>query len=152
MNITSGIDVATPPEVVRAKFLDLESLPRYRQAFFGSINPLAPTKSLEPGHKVRVAFSAVGQNKDAEILANTPSQFQWCGSIALIFTGNHSFKFEPSTSIPSGTNFTQEEVFSGALAFLMGENLVARQFRFAARTVKGWEGFNRDMKAWCETE
>jgi len=44
----------------------------------------------------------------------------------------------------------QEEVFSGALGFLMGENVVARQVGLADKTRKSWEGFNADLKGACE--
>ena len=44
----------------------------------------------------------------------------------------------------------QEEVFSGALGFLMGENVVARQIGFAEKTMRGWDGFNADLKGACE--
>lgn len=44
----------------------------------------------------------------------------------------------------------QEEFFSGALGFLMGENFVARQIGFAEKTMRGWNGFNADFKQACE--
>ncbi|KAF1842608.1 uncharacterized protein K460DRAFT_359187 [Cucurbitaria berberidis CBS 394.84] len=150
MAIAATIDIAAPPEVVRAKFLDFESLPKYHKDFFGSITPLAPSKSLAPGNKVHVVFAGAGQKMDAIILENKPEHFQWRGSIPVLFTGDHGFRFEPSTSIPGGTKFTQEEYFSGALGFMMGQNVIARQLGFAAKTVKGWEGFNQEFKAWCE--
>jgi hypothetical protein len=46
----------------------------------------------------------------------------------------------------------QEEVFSGALGWLMGGNVVARQMGFVEKTVKGWEEFNGDLKGWCESQ
>jgi hypothetical protein len=76
----------------------------------------------------------------------------WTGSIPLLFSGAHSFKFEPSTTIQSGTKFTQEEVFSGALGFLMGDGLVARKTGMREKTMKGWDGFNEDFKRWCESQ
>ncbi|KAF1948059.1 hypothetical protein EJ02DRAFT_364699 [Clathrospora elynae] len=150
MVVTASIDIAVPPAVVRAKFLDFDSLPKYHTEFFRSITPLGPNKVPSPGTKARVEFSAAGQKMDANILENNPDEFKWGGSIPLLFSGNHSFRFEPSTSIPSGTKFTQEEVFGGALGFLMGENVVARQLGFVEKTVKGWNGYNRDLKKWCE--
>jgi hypothetical protein len=164
MTVTASIDIASPPETVRAKFLDFASLSKYHKGFFTSLSPLGP---VESGNKIRVVFSS-GQKMDAPIevrahqtLAehhlmhlqhNTPTSFAWTGSIPLLFTGTHTFAFEPSSTIPGGTKFTQEEVFSGALAFLMGENVVARQFGFPEKTRRGWEGYNNDLKVWCEAQ
>lgn len=81
---------------------------------------------------------------------NTPQTFTWAGSIPLIFGGEHSFRFAPSHTTPGGTTFTQEESFSGALGFLMGEGFIAKKLGFGAKTILGWEGYNRDFKGWCE--
>ena len=64
MTITAAIDIAQPPSVVRAKFLDFASLPQYHKGFFGSITPLG---ALEPGNKIRVHFAQAGQTMDATI-------------------------------------------------------------------------------------
>ncbi|KAL1800628.1 hypothetical protein ACET3X_000970 [Alternaria dauci] len=148
MTVTASIDIASSPENVRAKFLDFASLSKYHNGFFASLSPLG---AAESGNKIRVVFSS-GQKMDAPIEHNTPKSFAWTGSIPLLFTGTHSFAFEPSSTIPGGTKFTQQEVFSGALAFLMGENVVARQFGFPEKTKRGWEGYNEDLKAWCEAQ
>ncbi|KAI4634843.1 hypothetical protein J4E83_002165 [Alternaria metachromatica] len=148
MTVTASIEIASSPEDVRAKFLDFASLPKYHRGFFASLTPLGP---VEPGNKIRVVFSS-GQKMDAPIEHNTPTSFAWTGSIPLLFTGTHSFNFEPSSTIPGGTKFAQEEAFSGALSFLMGDNAVARKFGFPEKTKKGWEGYNNDLKAWCESK
>jgi hypothetical protein len=83
---------------------------------------------------------------------NTDKVFAWTGSIPLLFTGTHSFYFEPSTSIHGGTKFIQEEVFSGALGFLMGGNVVAKQIGLSEKTRKGWEEYNKNLKGWCESQ
>jgi hypothetical protein len=81
---------------------------------------------------------------------NDPTVFTWRGSIPLLFGGDHSFSFEASKTNPGGTTFTQEEQFFGALGFLMGEGFVANKAGFREKTLKGWEGFNMDLKKWCE--
>jgi hypothetical protein len=63
---------------------------------------------------------------DGSILANEPQLFKWRGSLPYVFTGDHGFHFAPSTITPGGTTFTQEEAFSAALGFLMGDNVVGR--------------------------
>ncbi|RAR05249.1 sec63-like protein [Stemphylium lycopersici] len=140
--VTSSIDIAAPPAVVRAKFLDFASLPQYHTAFFTSVTPLG---ALEPGQKIRVVFAA-GQSMNAVIESNSPTVFTWTGRLPLVFTGTHSFTFAPSPTLPNGTLFTQHEDFSGALAFLMGGGVVGRWVGFAEKTRKGWEGFNEDLK------
>lgn len=64
MTVTSTTDIAAPPSLVRAKFLDFASLPNYHSTFFGSITPLG---ALEPGNKIRVHFIQAGQKIDATI-------------------------------------------------------------------------------------
>lgn len=49
-----------------------------------------------------------------------------------------------------GTTFTQEENFTGVLAFTMGDGFVARSIGFKEKTKRGWEGYNQDLKVWCE--
>ena len=43
-----------------------------------------------------------------------------------------------------------EETFTGILAFLMGEGFVARSMGLRESTKRGFEGYNKDLKAWCE--
>jgi hypothetical protein len=78
--------------------------------------------------------------------------FSWTGSLPYIFTGTHQFRFEPSTQIPGGTLFVQEEVFSGLLGGLMGEGVVGRWAGFREKTKGTWEGFNGDLRGVCEGE
>lgn len=81
---------------------------------------------------------------------NDPAHFHGCGSIPYVFTGSHSFRFDQSTTITGGTKFTQEEHFSGALSFLIGDNVVGRRMGLAAKTLSGWERYNQDLKKSCE--
>ena len=84
---------------------------------------------------------------------NSPSCFRWIGELPLgLFSGEHSFHFEPSSETPGGTTFVHQEEFTGLLSFLMGGGLVARSVGAAEKTKKGFEGFNVDLKAWCESE
>jgi hypothetical protein len=62
----------------------------------------------------------------------------------------HIFRFEPSTKTQGGTTFVHEESFTGILAFLMGEGFVARSVGLRESTKRGFEGYNKDLKAWCE--
>ena len=49
-----------------------------------------------------------------------------------------------------GTKFTQKEEFRGILAFIMGDNFVARWIGIREKTRKGWNRYNDDLKVWCE--
>ena len=42
------------------------------------------------------------------------------------------------------------ERFTGILAFLMGDSVVARSMGLMESTKRGFEGYNKDLKAWCE--
>ncbi|KAJ4984375.1 activator of hsp90 ATPase 1 family protein [Stagonosporopsis vannaccii] len=151
MSLKASIEIAAPPEVVRAKFLDFAAIPSYTKAF-ESITAPKPGAELSKGEKVVVklanspAFTGV-------IETNTPAHFSWTGSIPLIFTGTHSFHFVPSTTTPGGTSFTQEEVFSGVLGWLlMGDGAVGRSAGMREKTKGTWDKFNADLKAWCEEQ
>ena len=60
------------------------------------------------------------------------------------------FHFQPSKTTPGGTTFTHEEEFSGPLAFMIGEGPLANLIGMRKKTQSGFEGFNRDLKKWCE--
>jgi len=64
-----------------------------------------------------------------------------------LFTGEHQFRFEPSKKTPGGTTFVQAERFSGILLFLIADGT-----KFSKTTKAGFEGFNADLKARCESE
>jgi len=61
------------------------------------------------------------------------------------------FHFQPSKATPGGTTFTHEEEFSGPLAFMMGEGWMANAIGMRKKTREGFEGFNGDLKRWCES-
>lgn len=74
----------------------------------------------------------------------------WGGGWTGIFKGDHAFRFEPSSKNPGGTTFVQEEKFWGLLSFFMGDGWLARLVGLKERTKTGFEGYNQDLKAWCE--
>lgn len=152
------------------QFLDFPSIPSYTKAFESITSP-KPGTALEKGDKVVVklanspAFTGVIEvntpppssspsNRSRESnphQTNTPTHFSWTGSLPFVFTGTHSFHFVPSTTTPGGTSFTQEEVFSGVLGWLlMGEGVVGRAAGMKEKTKGTWDGFNADLKRECE--
>ncbi|KAJ4331761.1 hypothetical protein N0V95_009812, partial [Ascochyta clinopodiicola] len=77
-------------------------------------------------------------------------KFSWTGSIPYVFTGTHSFSFVPSTT---GTTFSQEEHFSGALGWLlMGDGPLGKGVGIKEKTRKAWVGYDADLKKVCEGE
>jgi hypothetical protein len=66
-----------------------------------------------------------------------------------LFNGEHSFVFAEKEG---ETEFRQEEVFSGILGWIAGEGWLARRLGVREKTRMGFEGFNRDLKDWCEIE
>ncbi|OKL60323.1 hypothetical protein UA08_04455 [Talaromyces atroroseus] len=147
--VSVSIDIAAAPATVREKFLDFCQLPVYhRDGFFKSIGPETPNTPLEPGVKMRNVLELMTVH--ATLVENSSTCFQWGGGLPGIFVGYHSFCFEPSTLVQGGTKFTQKEEFKGFLAFIMGDNFVARWIGTMEKTRKGWNKYNEDLKAWCE--
>ncbi|RDW57025.1 hypothetical protein BP6252_13897 [Coleophoma cylindrospora] len=144
--LTTKIEIAAPV----AAFLQFEKLPEYHpNGFFKSIRTATPNAPIEPGTKMQVVIE-VG-NLEPIILENSPSTFSWGGRGLLgTFNGNHSFHFTESETTKGGTTFIQEEQFSGLLAVTMGEGAIVKMIGLKEKTKKGFEGFNRDLKAWVE--
>lgn len=83
------------------------------------------------------------------VMENSPGEFRWRGrmwGIPGLFSGEHSFRFEPSRTTPGATTFVQAEEFSGILSFLIADGT-----KFAKTTKAGFEGFNADLKARVES-
>jgi hypothetical protein len=84
-------------------------------------------------------------------LENSPSAFRWLGEgLGGTFNGEHIFRFEESKLTPGGTTFVQEEKFSGAMTWMIGEGAVAGMVGFRKTTVEGFESLNGDLKRACE--
>lgn len=79
---------------------------------------------------------------------NSSSQFRWRGSLPLIFTGDHFYRFLPSDITPGGTTFLQEEEFTGLLSPVMKVKEGKRDF--AAKNLEGFEKLNGDLKRRAE--
>lgn len=77
---------------------------------------------------------------------NSTEEFRWVGSIPLLFTGEHYFRFEPSKKIPGGTTLIQGENFSGLLSFLAGPT-----YSMGKKTLQMFESFNEDLKKRVES-
>ena len=65
----------------------------------------------------------------------------WLGSLPFIFSGEHSFKFQPSANAPGHTTLVQQEVFTGVLSFLEGSS-----WSEGKKTKARFEQFNQELK------
>ena len=88
----------------------------------------------------------MGAGFSPKVTANTPDEFKWLGSLPGVFSGEHAFKFLPSQTSEGHTLLVQEEAFSGALSFLVGET-----WKWGKSTKEGFENFNRDIKTRAES-
>ncbi|KAF2169448.1 hypothetical protein M409DRAFT_52687 [Zasmidium cellare ATCC 36951] len=147
--ISTQIEIAAPPERVREILLDFPRLNEWHQSgHFKSIE-IAARKTegvLSVGDKLKVVMEEM--TFTPVILKNDPSELKWRGSLPLIFTGDHSYRFLPSETIPGGTLFIQEENFTGLLSPVMKVKEGKRDF--AWKNLRGFEGLNADLKAEAE--
>ncbi|KAL2844592.1 hypothetical protein BJY01DRAFT_248101 [Aspergillus pseudoustus] len=147
--LTTSIEINAPPAVVREKFLDFPSIPKYTTGFVHSITPTPakPPASLIPGDKLACVMG--NMNFSPIVVENEPSIFSWRGSLPGVFTGEHVFRFE---ELDGGkrTRLVHEEKFNGLLAGLMGEGWMSSLSSLKGNTLKGFEGYNQDFKRWVE--
>ncbi|KAL3461549.1 hypothetical protein BJX64DRAFT_289162 [Aspergillus heterothallicus] len=147
--LTSSIEINASPAVVREKFLDFPSIPKYTTGFVHSITP-TPAKAphtLVPGDKLSCVMGNMTFNPI--VVDNDPAIFSWRGSLPGVFTGEHIFRFE---GIEGGarTRLVHEEKFNGLLAGLMGDGWMSSLSSLKGNTLKGFEGYNEDLKRWVE--
>lgn len=146
MTVSTQIEIGSAPAEVRKVFLDFEQYSAWTKAFV--IKPLADDPKIAPGEKLKL--EAGGMTFKPTILENSELEFRWRGvlwSIPGVFTGEHVFRFEPSTTTPGGTTLVQEEKFTGVLSVLMYEGS-----NFEKTTRKNFVTFNENLKARCEKE
>jgi len=148
-SIATEIEIAASPEMVRAKFLDFPSIATYSpDGFIKSIAPIVPGKTIEPGDILDVQLKGTAFKPVS--VENTPQTFSWKGSLLGLFVGTHYFRFQPSQKTPGHTTLLHGEQFGGPLGFMIGENAFAKMIGVREESTKGFEGFNKDFKAWVE--
>ncbi|BCS03111.1 SRPBCC domain-containing protein [Aspergillus luchuensis] len=156
--ITTSVEIAAAPEVVRDKFLDFAALPTYSPS--GFIQHIIPVNDKLPGHlqagdQLKCTVNYGKSQFTPTVRANSPDLFSWVGSIPGIFTGEHRFSFECAPTDQPGkasrTRLVHEERFTGLLSFLMGQGMLANAAGWRDNTRQGFESFNRDFKVWVET-
>ncbi|RFU29026.1 hypothetical protein B7463_g7322, partial [Scytalidium lignicola] len=151
--LTTQIEIAASPALVRAKFLDFTQIQTYSpggfiQSITSSTNK-APTE-LTKGDVLNCVLGGGSMKFSPTVLENSQQAFRWRGSLLGIFVGEHAFRFEEMVSDSKTTLFVQEEKFSGILGWVMGESWLARLIEQREATKRGFEGYNRDFKKWVE--
>jgi len=162
------IEIAAPPAAVRAKvsslpsnintlklitseFLNFTETPNWSpNGFIEKVSPIPPSTELRLVRNEPIEVQLAMGTFKSTIVENIDEEFVWRASMPYIFTGTHHFRFTPS-STPGNTTFTQVEVFTGVLAWVMGDSLVARWMGIREGTRVRWEAFNKDLKAEMET-
>ncbi|KAF2866408.1 hypothetical protein BDV95DRAFT_584667 [Massariosphaeria phaeospora] len=141
------IEIAAPPEEVRAVLLDFPNYPEWHTNFIKSVSTIPPTKpaiSLIEGDKICAGFT--GMTIEPLVTSNTPTEFAWFGSLALdAFSGRHYFRFEESQITPASTTFVHGEDYTGWMTFMFGKGW---PLHTSVRDM--YMGFSRDLKARVE--
>lgn len=156
--VTTKVDIAAPPDLVRSLFLDFPAISKWHTGHFKAITVLDsaatnvttnPSSSvgekLKVGDRLRISLSD-GMSFKATVVENTALRFAWKGGWSHVVIGEHSFQFEPSTLTPGGTTLTHAETFTGGLVSLCRPFLKDDK----AKTSPGFERFNVDIKRRAE--
>lgn len=158
--IHTQIEIAAPPEKVRAIFLDFPKISEWHKGFFKEIHYAPGKTTADVGDKLKVIAEGMtfepivvvcntrkrkqGSDMLMKVQENSPAKLEWTGSLPYIFTGIHSYQFRPSEENPGNTTFVQEESFTGLLSPLMWTPL-------GSSTKAGFEKINADLKAKAES-
>ncbi|PIA93857.1 hypothetical protein CB0940_05059 [Cercospora beticola] len=115
-----------------------------------SLTPQDPSKSpldLVPGDRLDYVFS--NGKVVCTVRENSPRRIAWTASLGYI-NGEHYWTFEPDSSSPGNTILHHGEEFGGPLAFLMGDNFIARMSGAKSWVEKSNNDFNKDFRKWIE--
>ncbi|KAK0119126.1 hypothetical protein ONS95_007988 [Cadophora gregata] len=141
MTISAQIEIDASPEEVRHVFFDFEHWPEIKSDMIKAIArlPSHPDGPIEVNEQLAVNFGGITSN--ATVLANTLTEFRWRGDIFYVLSGEHTFRFEPSTPHPGKTLFISSEIPMRLLKLLAGP--IGMQ--------KMGEGFCEDFKKRVES-
>ncbi|KXT15087.1 hypothetical protein AC579_6448 [Pseudocercospora musae] len=140
--IHTQIEIAASPEKVREIFLDFPKIAEWHKGLFKEVHYSPGKTTADVGDKLKVI--AEGMTFEPIVVENSPQRFAWTGSLPYIFTGIHSYQFQPSQANPGNTTFVQAENFTGLLSPLMWTSM-------GSSTKAGFEKLNADLKARAES-
>lgn len=138
-HISTGIDIAAPPERVWAVLMDFPAHAEWNPFIRGIAG------AARPGEELTVLLSPGGTRsyvfRPRVLRAEAAAHFAWRGRLFMpgLFTGTHSFDLAP---IPGGTRLTHAERFSGVLLPFLGGML--------AETEQGFQRMNTALKQRAE--
>ncbi|KAK8127638.1 hypothetical protein PG984_008746 [Apiospora sp. TS-2023a] len=138
------IEIRAPPALVRTVLMDF---PRYRDWTHKSRWSITADKSvqdLKAGDSLRVDLG--GMFFRPTLVDITEDSFTWDGSLWGLLVGRHYFHVLPSEKTPGSTLFVQKEDWTGPLSvpLRLGKK---KQWDHGP----GWDMFNEDIKAECES-
>lgn len=145
-SIQTNIIIQAPPELVRQKFFDYRSYPRWNP-FMVSFQKYTNTSDpqLNEGDELQIDLKLKGMNHTSTmyptILTKTELSLAWKGVLVSdwIFYGIHSFTIEP---LDGGTRtlFVQLERFGGLLVYIL------QLFGVFRKTKESFIEFNEALK------
>lgn len=152
--VTTIVDIAAPPALVRSIFLDFNAYSQWHTGHFKAIE-ITKSAASQPGafageklingDKLRICL-ADGMKFKATVTENSPQCFAWLGGFTGVVVGEHFFHFDASTSVPGGTTLRHGETFTGGLVS------IAKPFmnKEKHQTSPNFEKFNADLKRRAE--
>ncbi|CAI6098788.1 unnamed protein product [Clonostachys chloroleuca] len=154
-SLFTKIEINAPPDIVRSVLLDFEHHKNWHATYvFKSLDPKIKPIDLRPGDKLDIeirGYTFMGYpypfRFQPTIRENIPELLEWNGGPRMIFNGTHSFIFSYSRENPSGTTFIQSEVFTGLLAFLVGQN-----WEFGRQSLGHFQVLSQDLKTAAEQQ
>ncbi|ORY28961.1 hypothetical protein BCR39DRAFT_559263 [Naematelia encephala] len=152
MPITSEIIIDAPPQVVRQVLLDFPTLRDWHDgAHFEFIEVLAPGRKsgieTVKGDRVKVKVPWWPLPFYSTVQENKPNRFVWAAGSSLLLLGRHEYTLNPDASgNPNRTLFSQSEGFVGLLSYFIDSPTSMA----GKKTLQGFEGFDRDLKAGVE--
>ncbi|KAL3427875.1 hypothetical protein PVAG01_01384 [Phlyctema vagabunda] len=155
--ITTSIEIAAPPSVVRAKLLEfplpIALIQRVR------VPSGKACADLQPGERVEIEFRVSASRTTTMTMSpvvrtNGAASFSWVAGIRFVFQSEHIFRFEPvaaTSGAGEATRFVHEETFTGLWAsVLMGHHVVARLLGQRKPLEDGFVVFNDRFRALVE--
>ena len=151
----------------RHQFLDFAKFPEWSTGPIKSVTPYATKSIVEKGDRLKVSLGGATFSGlvlvsfhvlcldalsvlmlTSRVQENTEREFKWRGSLPYIFSGDHSFRFEPSEKTPGSTTFKNSEEFFGLAVFLLKPFVTQRMM---AQGEENFNHFNRDLKKRVES-
>lgn len=106
-----------------------------------------------PGKKLTIVLEGLGAITPV-LVTNDESEFKWRGGNLWVgFQGEHGFRWEEAEENGvRGTRMVHEEVFSGFLSWIMGDNWLAGYLGLRDQSQRNFRQWTEEFKKRCENE